>query len=177
MANKRIDMSKLRQMLRLYSQGESKLKISELTGISRNTLKSYLKRWQRLGISLPVLETKSDHELDKLFGINQQPEPGDRYKTLEQYFPTMEKELKKRGVTRYQLWSKYILKHPDGFKISQFKDHYRKWLKMSNPDMHIEHKSGDKMYIDFAGEKLHLIDLQTGEIIPVEVFLSVLGAS
>ena len=43
MANKKTDMSKLRQILRLYAQGESKLKISELTGVSRNTLKKYLK--------------------------------------------------------------------------------------------------------------------------------------
>jgi len=52
MANKKTDMSKLRQMLRLYTQGESKLKISELTGVSRNTLKKYLKIYTRLGLSL-----------------------------------------------------------------------------------------------------------------------------
>ena len=51
MANKKTDMSKLRQMLRLYAQGESKLKISELTGVSRNTLKKYLKIYQRLGLT------------------------------------------------------------------------------------------------------------------------------
>ena len=49
MANKKTDMSKLRQMLRLYAQGESKLKISDLTGVSRNTLKKYLKIYVRLG--------------------------------------------------------------------------------------------------------------------------------
>jgi transposase len=177
MANKQIDMSKLRQILRLYSQNESKLKISELTGVSRNTLKKYINRWKRLGISLPDLECRSDQELNYLFGVIQLPEPSNKYKILEQFFPIIEKELKKRGVTRYQLWNKYILKHPDGFKLSQFKYHYRAWLKRSNPVMHIEHKAGDKMYIDFAGEKLHLIDEQTGEVTQVEVFLSVLGAS
>ena len=39
MANKIISMSKIRQILRMYVQGESKLKISEHTGIARNTLK------------------------------------------------------------------------------------------------------------------------------------------
>ena len=42
MANKKTDMSKLRQILRLHARGESKLKISELTGVSRNTLKKYV---------------------------------------------------------------------------------------------------------------------------------------
>jgi len=60
MANKRKDMSKLRQMLRLYSQGESKLQISYLTGISRNTVKKYIKQYEGFEISMPELEpTKS----------------------------------------------------------------------------------------------------------------------
>jgi transposase len=177
MANKKTDMSKLRQMLRLYTQGESKLKISELTGVSRNTLKKYLKIYARLGLSLHDIEGRSDQELDHMFGENLMPEPSDKYKALESFFPTIEKELKKRGITRQHLWERYIAMHPDGFMVSQFKHHYRQWLKSSKPVMHIEHIAGDKMFIDFAGEKLHLVDKETGEITDVEVFISVLGAS
>jgi len=125
MANKKINMSKLRQMLRLHAQGESKLKISELTGVSRNTLKKYLKTYTRLGLTIAHIEEKSDQELDHLFGENLLPEPTDRYKTLESFFPKMEKELKKRGVTRQILWERYIAIHPDGFKVTQFKYHYQ----------------------------------------------------
>ena len=177
MANKKTDMSKLRQMLRLYAQGESKLKISDLTGVSRNTLKKYLKIYVRLGLSLPDIDKRSDLELDQLFGESLLPEPSDRYKALELSFPTMEKELKKRGMTRYILWERYIALNPDGYKASQFKYHYQQWLRRSKPVMHIEHIAGDKMYIDYAGEKLHLVDKDTGEITDVEVFISVLGAS
>jgi len=98
MANKRKDMSKLRQMLRLYSQGESKLQISYLTGVSRNTVKKYIKQYEGFGISMPELELKTDRELDQLFGENLIPEPSERYKVAESYFPMMEKELKKRGI-------------------------------------------------------------------------------
>lgn len=177
MANKKTTMSKLRQMLRLYAQGESKLRISELTGVSRNTLKKYLKIYAQLGLNLTEIEKKSDQELDQLFGECQLPEPCEKYKVLETFFPEMEKELKKRGVTRQILWERYIARHPDGYKVSQFKYHYQEWLKQSKPVMHIEHIAGDKMYIDYAGEKLHLVDKNTGEIIAVEVFVSVLGAS
>lgn len=177
MANKKTDMSKLRQMLRLYSQGESKLKISSLTGVSRNTLKKYLKIYSELQLSLALIEQKSDQELDLLFGENLIVEPCDRYKALEPYFPKMEKELKKRGMTRHILWERYIADHPDGYKVSQYKHHYQQWLKRSKPVMHIEHIAGDKMYIDFAGEKLHLVNKETGEITNVEVFISILGAS
>jgi transposase len=177
MANKKTDMSKLRQMLRLYAQGESKLKISKLTGVSRNTLKKYLKIYARLRLSISYIEQQSDQELDHIFGENLLPEPNERYKTLEPYFPKMEKELKKRGITRHILWERYIVIHPDGYKASQFKYHYQQWLKRSKPVMHIEHIAGDKMYIDYAGEKLHLVNKETGEISDVEVFVSVLGAS
>jgi transposase len=177
MANKKTDMSKLRQMLRLYSQGESKLKISDLTGVSRNTLKKYLKIYIRQGLTLPDIERLSDQELDHLFGENLIPEPSDKYKTLELFFPIMEKQLKRRGITRRILWERYITLHPDGYQLSQFKHHYHQWLRRSKPVMHIEHIAGDKMYIDFSGEKLHWVDKDTGEIIDAEVFLSVLGAS
>lgn len=177
MANKKTNMSKLRQMLRLYSQGESKLKISELTGVSRNTLKKYLKIYARLKLSIVFIEQQSDQELDHLFGENLLPELSNRYKTLEVFFPKIEKDLKKRGITRQILWERYIAMHPDGFKVTQFKYHYQQWLKRSKPVMHIEHIAGDKMYIDYAGEKLHLVNKDTGEIIEVEVFVSVLGAS
>jgi transposase len=161
MANKKTDMSKLRQMLRLHTKGESKLKISELTGVSRNTLKKYLKIYNRLSLSLHDIEGLSDQELDHLFGENLMPEPSDKYKALESFFTTLEKELKKRGITRQLLWERYISMNPEGYKVSQFKHHYRQWLKSSKPVMHIEHIAGDKMFIDFAGEKLHLIDKET----------------
>jgi transposase len=177
MANKKTDMSKLRQILRLYSQGERKLKISELTGVSRNTLKKYLRIYLRLGLTPQVIEGLSDQELDQLFGENLLPEPSDKYKTLESIFPTIEKELKRRGITRQILWERYIGTHPDGYRLSQFKYHYQQWLKRSKPIMHIEHIAGDKMFIDFAGEKLHIVNKETGEITEVEVFISVLGAS
>jgi transposase len=177
MANKRTDMSKLRQILRLYNQGEKKLKISELTGVSRNTLKRYLKIYLQLGLTIKDIEARSDKELDSLFGDNLVPEPGDKYKTLEAIFPSIEKELKRRGITRQILWERYIARHPDGYRLSQFKHHYHQWLKRSKPVMHIEHVAGDKMFIDFAGEKLHVVNKETGEMTEAEVFISVLGSS
>ena len=177
MANKKTDMSKLRQMLRLYAQGESKLKISDLTGVSRNTLKKYLKIYVRLGLDLAEVDKRSDLELDQLFGDNLMPEPSDKYKALEPLFPVIEKDLKKRGMTRQIQWERYKTLHPDSFSLSQFKHHYQQWLRRSKPVMHIEHVAGDKMYIDYAGEKLHLVNKETGEITDVEVFISILGAS
>ena len=65
--------------------------------------------------------------------------------------------------------------NPDGYKASQFKYHYQQCLKRGKPVMNIEHIAGDKMYIDYAGEKLHLVNNDTGEMTDVEVFVSVFG--
>ena len=170
-------MSKIRQILRMYTQGESKLKISELSGISRNTLKKYFKRFISLGLTQDDIEAMSDEHLDQMFGYQPVKECGERYKTLKALFPYFEKELRKRGVTRLRLWAEYIKQHPDGYGKTQFSEYYRAWLKRSNPTMHIEHKVGDKMYIDFAGGKLSYIEKGTGEIIEAEVFIALLGAS
>jgi transposase len=177
MANKKKDMSKLRQMLRLYTQGESKLKISILTGVSRNTLKKYIKQFDGFGVSIMQIELMSDRELDALFNQNILPEPSNKYKDAELFFPIMEKALKKRGMTQFIQWEKYIAQHPDGYMRSQFNLHFQQWRKRSKPVMHIEHIAGDKMYIDYAGEKLEIVDPNTAEVTEVEVFISILGAS
>ena len=177
MANKVISMSKLRQLLRLNSQGESKLSISRLTGLSKNTVKKYLRIASDKGFTIQDIEELSDEQLDISFGMESVlPEP-DRYKHLMKLLPVYEKRLKKRNVSRESLWAEYIAQYPDGYRIAQFKRHIRKWIRHNNPVMHIEHKIGDKMFVDFTGEKLSIIDKTTGEIIPVEVFVSILGAT
>jgi transposase len=177
MANKTISMSKIRQFLRMYKQGESKLKISVHTGIARNTIKKYLNRIVRLGLTLDDVDAMSDVHLDQLFVEQQVKDKGERYNTLRAFFPYMEKELRKRGMTKSRLWIEYLSKHPDGYRRAQFQELYNKWLKLSKPTMHIEHKVGDKMYVDYAGGKLSYIEEETGEVVYAEVFVSILGAS
>ena len=89
----------------------------------------------------------------------------------------MDKELKRKGVTRILLWQKYKVTHPNGIGRSQFNRYFALWKAQVNPTMHMEHKAGDKLYVDFAGEKLSIVDKQTGEIQQVEVFVAILGAS
>ncbi len=177
MANKSIDMSKIRRLLQLHRQGRSNLFISEYLEISRTTVIKYLNHFKLLGSPIEKLLAMSDIELEKLFV---EPPPKvipQRLKDLYKFFPHMEKQLKKPGVTKTMLWEEYFSKHPDGFKSSQFSEHYRRWSKKVNPIMHINHKAGDKLYVDYAGKKLELVDPQSGEITPVEFFVAVLGAS
>ena len=75
------------------------------------------------------------------------------------------------------LWEQYRVEHPDGFGVSQFKHYYAQWKAQVNPVMRMEHKAGDKLYVDFAGDKLSIVDPLSGEVTAVEVFVCILGAS
>lgn len=176
MAAKPTSMSIIKQIIRLKQQGEPILKIARSIGTSKNTVKKYL-RFIRDNKLIPEDILKMpDYEAEKLF---YQPKAKrlTRYDDLENMFPYFEKELKRTGVTRVLLWGDYRQKHPDGYGYSQFCEHLYRWMKTSKAVMHFEHEPGDKLFIDYAGKKLYVTDRKTGEIRPVEVYVSVLGYS
>jgi transposase len=177
MSNKLIFMGKVRLILRSYTQGVSKKMISEKTGVTRNTVKKYIRQYIAMDKPLEELEHLPDIELEKLFMTEKHVVPEQRYKDALGYFSEMDKALKRKGITQEIQWKQYINKYPDGYSLSHFKDLYCKWKKHVNSVMHLEHKSGDKMYVDYTGDKLEYVDVLSGEIIPVEVFVSILGAS
>lgn len=173
-------MSKVRNIIRLYTAGVSKQSIGERTGLPRNSVKKYIRLFLASGKSLEDIDQMSDTQLEQLF-MEMVPrhhiEDDPRYKSLVEFFPDMEKALKSRENTKEKLWQQYIAQQPGGYRLSQFKGYYLKWLKVRNPVMHMEHKAGEKMYVDYAGQKLQILDPESGEVIPVEVFVAILGAS
>lgn len=176
MPNNPISMVKIRQILRLYAQGKSKHQISGQTGIARNTLKKYLKEFEETGMTFEQVNAMSDKDLEAVFMKND-AQPSERQQALFRMFPDMDKELRRKGVTRQTLWEEYRRRHPDGIGRSQFNHYFSQWKNQTSPTMRIEHKAGDKLYVDFAGEHMVVIDQETGELQYVEVFLAVLGAS
>jgi transposase len=177
MANKLTDMSKVRKVIQMHKQGRSKLFISKYLSLSRNTVKKYIAFYQLLNLSIEDINNKSDAELEELFSNNKTQEPTPRIKAVYDFFPYMERELKKTGITKQRMWEEYIRKYPDGLKSSQFCEHYLRWNKKVNPVMHMIHKAGDKMYVDYAGKTLQVVDKDTGDVSEVQFFVAILGAS
>ena len=179
MANKAITMSKLRQVLKYFFQGIGTKTISNTTGVSRNTVKKYLAQSRYMRLTPESVQALSDQQLHDLFRYEASlPLPdSNRLQTLFTFFDTSGKFLRKRGVTLLHLWHEYISLHPDGFQLTSYYKYYQVWKKRAEPSMHMEHKAGDKMYIDFAGEKMDYVDPHTGEILSAEVFVTLLGAS
>jgi transposase len=170
-------MTKLRQVLKLHCQGQSKLRISNVTGLSRNTVIKYLHTFTGLKTTWEEINRLSDKDLDELFCKEPELPLDHRLPPVHEFFKSHEKRLRQRGVTLLHLWRDYQLQHPDGFKITAFYNHYNLWRKRALPSMHMTHKAGDKMFVDYTGEKLEVVDPASGEVKKMEVFVAILGAS
>ena len=123
------------------------------------------------------IEAMSDAQLARAFLVEKPKTENQRISDLEFLFPVLAARLKKRGVTKKMLYQQYISAYPDGFKHSAFLERLNAYTGMIKPSMRVAHKSGDKLFIDFTGKRLSVVDDQSGEIQQVEVFVAILGCS
>jgi transposase len=176
MAGKTKSMSIIKQLLLQLHQGQSKKQIVRDTGISKNTLRRYLRLLNGCGHPLEQLiqmdEPEIERILNKKISVNK-----DHQCDLEALFPWVKEELKRTGVTRFILWGEYRKRYPEGYSYSQFCWYYQQWLNAQDPSMVINHIPGDKIYVDFAGKKLKYHDLQNNQEIQVEFYAGLLGYS
>jgi len=177
MANKKTSMSKVRQVIKLFCQKMGKKKIAERLGMSKHTVKHYVDLFNGLKIPWDELSKNTDFELDKLFHPPQETPLTERLQQLYEFFPLMEKQLRRRGMTVGRQFREFKALYPGTYAETSFYGYYNKWKKKVNPSMHIEHKVGDKMYVDYAGATLPYVDTETGEIKRAQVFVAILGWS
>ena len=166
-------MRKVNEVLRLHALGMSRRQIAQSIGVARSTVGDYLRRAEEAGIGWPVSEAEEEIER-KLFRI---PE---RYRQELGPLPdfgAMHLELKKPHVTLQLLWEEYLAVYRDGYRYSQFCEHYRRWARKLNPTMRQNHRAGHRMFVDYSGGTIDVVDPRTGERTPYELFLAVLGAS
>ena len=172
-------MTKLRNLLRCYAIGMSIKSISSAFHLSRNTVRKYVRRYQESGLTLDQLMTMSEEKLQELFLDNQNRsrKPSPRMDELEALIPDYVKRLSRKGVTVKSLHDEYLREHPDGYKYSTFKRAVRRQKYHVRVVGHVDHLAGDQMYIDYAGDKLEIVDAETGEVRFVEVFVAILPCS
>lgn len=177
MPNNSIVMNKLRQVFCLSKAGYGSRAIAKTLGISRTTVRKYLEIYNRSKLSVEELLSKSDEELCDFFGLSPSIPVYPRLEQLSPLLPAYAKQLKKRGMTRKILYKEYKKKFPDGYSYCCFNRFLRAYMDQGKTIMHIEHKAGEKMYIDFAGDKQYMIDPTSGKRRNVEVFVAILPCS
>jgi len=172
-AQKRLPVRKIREVLRLKAAGVSDRKIAAAVGCSRSTVQLCLKRAAAVGVGWPLPDELDDTELEarlypKAPMLNARPAPD---------FAVLHRELSRPGVTRMLLWQEYKAAHPDGWQYSVFCDRYRGWLATQDPVLRLEHAPGEKLFVDYAGQTVAIIDRHTGEERAAQIFVAVLGHS
>ncbi len=174
MAQARLSVRKIRDVLRLKNEARlSDRQIAAVLGTARSTVQECLKRARSAGLSWPLPADLDDEELSAR--LYPRAEIAPRYPTLD--FAAIQTELAHKGVTRMLLWQEYKARHPDGCQYSAFCRDYEAWLGRQDAVMRFEHTPGDKLFVDYAGKTMALVDRYSGEIKVAQVFVAALGAS
>ena len=167
-------MRKIREILRLrWGLDRGVREIARSVSISHSTVIDVLGRAEAAGVVWPLPDDLGDAELER------KVYPVIRMGTdkAEPDWSHVHKELQRKGVTRELLWMEYRACHPDGYVYSRFCQLYRKWLDKLDVVLRQHHRAGEKMFVDFAGQTVRILDPVTGEVWQAPVFVATLGAS
>lgn len=177
MPTQRVSMRKIRDILRLkHCAGLSIRQIARSLNLSVGVVSKYLAAATAAGLSWPLEEAFDDSALERLLAgqiASQSPKF-----FAEPDFPYIHLELKRKGVTRLLLWQEYAAAFPlNHYRYTQFCVLYKEWRRALNPTMRQLHKAGEKMFVDYAGQTIPIIDTSSGLIHRAQIFVAVLGAS
>jgi transposase len=176
MAGMKISMRKIREVLRLTHDLELSVRqVREATGVGKTAVSEYVRRARVVGITWPIPAGISDAELERrLFtpaGLHESST-----KPLPDW-PKVYEELKRRGVTLMILWEEHRAEYAIGHGYSRFCQLYGEWRRCLSPTMRQTYVAGDKLFVDWAGDTVPIIDPMTGEVHEAHLFVAVLGAS
>ena len=169
-------MRKIKEVLRLkWAKGMSNRQIAATCGIGRPTVAEYLRRAKEADLSWPLPGDLDEVQLEHRLFPPPPALPANRRGVPD--WAHIHRELKNAGVTLFLLWQEYRVAHPEGYQYSWFCEHYRLWRGKLDVVMRQDHRAGEKLFVDYAGQTAPIIDRNTGEIRQAQIFVAVLGAS
>jgi len=176
MPAERLSMRKIREVLRLkFGCGLSNRAIAKSVSISRSVVADYLLRASAAGLSWPQAGEMDETTLDHLFFP---PVIGKKQRDrAHPDWAEVHRELKGKGVTLALLWQEYKENNPEGYQYSWFCQSYEKWHGAIDPVMRQNYRAGEKLFVDYTGQTVVVIDPQTGEEKVAQIFVAALGAS
>lgn len=174
MATERLEVRQIREILRLRAQGRTVREVAASLGVSVGSVQKTAGRAAKAGLTWATAEALDERTLEeRLYG--HPAKPGDDRPRPDPVH--IHRELKRVGVTLELLHLEYLEAHPTGLRYTAFCDVYRRWLARAGVVMRQTHKAGEKCFVDYSGKRPSYIDAHTGEVVDVELFVAVLGAS
>lgn len=169
-------MRKVREVLRLMLSSELSCRQASVSaGMSHNTASRYLRMVVAQNLTLADIGNLSDPELDSIVHPHKKRESVTGIE--EPNWTYIYQEMRRKGLTLQLLWHEYKLSHPEGMSYASFTRRYRTYRKLQGLVMRQDHKAGEKVFVDYSGMTVPLVDLATGEFRKTEIFIGVLGAS
>src|ERR1700730_7451235 len=177
MPAERGSMRRIRAILRLTHEcGATDGAIARSLSIARSTVALTLERVAATGLRWPLPATLTDRVLEAMLYAGHGSQQGARHKT-EPDWVYVHHELRRPGVTLMLLWEEYRQRDPGSYRYSRWCELYRAWEGRLSPTMRQAHPAGERMFVDYAGQTVDLIDGRTGEIRAAQIFVAAMGAS
>ena len=168
-------MRKITEALRLKAAGVPNRDIAVAVGAGKTTVYELLARAQAAGVAWPLPDDLDAEALETLLYPPPTAVLAERRPVPD--WGEVHRELKRKHVTRRLLWLEWRAANPDGWGYSQYCQHYQDWLDRQDVVMRLSYRAGEKMFVDFSGDRLDVVDPETGEVFRAEVFVAVLGCS
>ena len=177
MPAERTSMRLIKDVLRLkFNANLSQRQIARSLNIGLGTVSLHLKRAKEAGLSWPLPDDMDDARLERALFPNQLAPT--RSGLVEPDYATIHEELKRKGVTKQLLWEEYKQIQGDhGYQYSQYCQRYRDWVKTLKRSMRQTHKAGERLFIDYCGPTIPIINPDTGEVCNAQIFVATWGAS
>jgi len=170
-------MKNYKEILRLKSIGITNTQIASSCSCSRTTVINTLKRAEECNLDWENVRDLSNEKIAQKLMSSHKPSVSYQMPDYEY----IHREMAKSGVTLSLLWVEYCdqCRQSDylPYKQTQFNKYYRDFVHKTKATMHLEHKPGEIMEVDWAGQKVPITDTDTGELIKVSIFVSVLPYS
>jgi transposase len=171
-------MRKIKEVLRLrFELGLQQNQIARSCSIGQATVHRYLQRAAAAGLSWPLAEDLDDSRLQKLLFREARARPSQSRRSLPEFNEVRRQLQTHKHVTLQLVWEEYRETQPDGYSYSQFCDLYRRWRRNQDVVLRQEHRAGEKLFVDWAGDTIPIYDARTAEVTPASLFVAVLGAS
>ncbi|OMW46878.1 IS21 family transposase, partial [Burkholderia pseudomallei] len=174
----RMSVRKLKEVLRLkWACGLSHRQISRAIGISVGAISAYAARASAAGLNWTAVEPLTDDELKIRLDLPEETAAPTR--RVEPDYAVMHRDLRRKGVTWQLLWEEYVEAHPDqrAYRYTQFCQRYKDWAAALKRSMRQQHRAGEKLFADFAGQTVPILGRDGGVAFKAHVFVAVLGAS
>jgi transposase len=171
-------MHLVKEVLRLTAAGLSQRQIGRSLQLSHGVVGKYQAAAQRAGLSWPLAAELDEPALAKRLCPRSAHSTSSQPPRAQPDYAAIHAELKEKGVTRLLLWEEYRATHPDnGYSYTQFCFHYQQWQRRLKLVMRQTHQAGEKLFVDYAGPTVPIVNAVTGEIREAQIFVAVLGAS